>query len=61
MPDGSLEAVVEGEDERVATVIDWCHRGPRGAQVEGVDVTWEKPQGGEGFRVLPREWGEPSA
>jgi acylphosphatase len=27
-PDGSVEAVFEGEDERVASMVDWCRRGP---------------------------------
>ena len=26
--DGSVEAVLEGEDERVESMVDWCRRGP---------------------------------
>jgi acylphosphatase len=50
-PDGSVEAVVEGEDERVDSVVRWCGRGPAGAHVEDVDVAWEEPRGENGFAV----------
>jgi len=45
LPDGSVEAVVEGERERVEEVIKWAHRGPELAVVERVDVEWEEPTG----------------
>lgn len=51
-PDGSVEAVFEGEREKLASLLEWCRRGPRGASVDEVDVTWEEPQGGvSGFSV----------
>mgnify|MGYP006316770683 FL=1 len=37
-PDGTLEAVFEGERERVQSLVDWCRRGPALAEVENVDV-----------------------
>ena len=37
--DGRVEAVLEGEDWAVERLVDWCHRGPRGAHVDNVDVT----------------------
>jgi acylphosphatase len=49
--DGSVEAVVEGEDDRVDSIVHWCGHGPPGAHVAGVDVAWEEPQGDEGFQV----------
>jgi acylphosphatase len=51
-PDGSVEAVFEGEDERVASMVDWCRRGPSGARVDGIDVKWEQAAGEAGFRVV---------
>ena len=30
--DGSVEAVFEGPDERVDSLVDWCRRGPAGAE-----------------------------
>ena len=49
--DGSVEAVFEGEAERVESMVDWCGRGPRGAQVDDVDVTWDEPQGENDFSI----------
>ena len=51
LPDGSVEAVFEGEDERVESMVGWCRRGPTGAEVEAVDVEREEPVGEAGFRV----------
>ena len=49
--DGSVEAVFEGDDEPVESMVDWCGRGPRGARVDDVDVTWADPQGEDGFSI----------
>ena len=46
-----MEAVLEGKRELVESVLAWCERGPHGAVVEGVDVTWEEPIGEQGFEV----------
>ena len=45
LPDGRVEAVVEGEEEKIKELIDWCHQGPPGAQVRGVEVRWEDYRG----------------
>ena len=50
-PDGTVEAVFEGEPEDVEALVDFCRRGPRGAEVERVDVEEELPEGLAGFRV----------
>ena len=39
--DGSVEAVFEGDRERVDQIIEWCRRGPPEARVTGVHVSWE--------------------
>lgn len=49
--DGTVRAAFEGDAERVQSMVDWCGRGPRGAQVEGVDVEWTQPKGETGFSV----------
>lgn len=43
--DGRVEAVFEGEEERVKELIEFCRRGPRGAKVTHVDVIWERYAG----------------
>jgi acylphosphatase len=50
-PDGSVEAVFEGDSEQVESMVEWCRRGPAGAHVEGVDVQWGELQGEDGFSV----------
>jgi acylphosphatase len=40
-PDGTVEAVFEGDQACVDAVLDWCREGPDYARVEDVDVTWE--------------------
>ena len=50
-PDGAVEAVFEGEREDVEALVDFCRRGPRGAEVDRVDVASESAEGLAGFRV----------
>ncbi len=38
--DGSVEAEMAGEQAAVDALIAWAHRGPTGARVAGVTVTW---------------------
>jgi acylphosphatase len=51
LPDGTLEAVFEGEQERIGSMLRWCEHGPAGARVESVDVEWEAPAGDGAFEV----------
>ena len=51
VPDGTVEAAFEGEDERVESMVEWCRRGPAGARVEQVDVDWSEPEGDQGFSI----------
>jgi acylphosphatase len=50
-PDGSVEALFEGNPERVDSMVEWCRRGPSGAHVDDLEVTVEDPTGEAGFRV----------
>ena len=49
--DGAVEAVFEGEEEAVERLVAFMREGPRGAQVENVDVRDEEPEGVRGFNV----------
>lgn len=49
--DGTVEAVFEGDRERIESMVEWCRRGPAHASVENVDVAWEEPQNEAGFAV----------
>ena len=50
-PDGSVEAVFEGERDAVEQLVEFCREGPRGARVDWVDVASEEPVGLAGFEV----------
>ncbi|MBU1672081.1 MAG: acylphosphatase [Actinobacteria bacterium] len=50
-PDGSVEAVFEGERPLVERAVEWAGNGPPAARVDSVDVRWEEPAGDAGFEV----------
>jgi acylphosphatase len=49
--DGAVEAVFEGEADAVERLVAFSRKGPRGAQVESVEVIEEAPEGLAGFAV----------
>ena len=52
LPDGSVEALFEGEREVIEQAIRKCSIGPSGARVDDVDVRWEDCQGAaKGFQI----------
>jgi acylphosphatase len=50
-PDGTLEALFEGDEEAVESLVRFCHAGPRGAEVARVEVDAAEPSGSDGFAV----------
>ncbi len=40
--DGTVEAVFEGDDDKVDEMIEFCRRGPVGSHVENVEVLIEQ-------------------
>ena len=52
LPDGTVEALIEGDDESVLRVERALRRGPPGARVENVDVLEIPPSGrATGFSI----------
>jgi len=51
LPDGRVEAVLEGPVDAVGAVVAWCERGPSYAHVTGINVVDEAPTGETAFRV----------
>lgn len=49
--DGTVEAVFEGDQEKLETLLAWCTKGPEGAQVTSVEEHWEEEEGLQGFEV----------
>ena len=50
-PDGTVAAHVEGDDEAVDAMVEWCRRGPAYASVRDVAVTQTQPSGASAFRI----------
>jgi acylphosphatase len=51
-PDGSVEAVFEGDADAVEAMLDFVRSGPGHAQVADVDVDDESPEGLSGFKTV---------
>ena len=52
LPDGTVEAVFEGDASEVDSMVEWCRQGPALARVGRVEVIREAADGAErGFEV----------
>lgn len=49
--DGRVEAVFEGPEGAVESMIEFCNEGSDAARVEDVTVDYEKPQDLQGFEI----------
>ena len=45
LPDGRVEAVFEGEKDRVEILVEFCKRGPPGARITNTEVITENYTG----------------
>ena len=45
LDDGRVEAILEGDENKISNVVEWCHTGPANSRVERVEVKNEKPTG----------------
>ena len=52
LPDGSVEAVFEGEPEAVERLVEYVRSGPGRAEVSEAEVSEEEPGGLRGFRIV---------
>ncbi len=50
-PDGTVEAVFEGDPDAVEALVAQTRRGPSRAEVASMDVREEEPKGLDGFDV----------
>ena len=49
--DGTVEAVFEGSPEAVERLVAFSREGPRGARVDRVEASEERPEGTQGFSI----------
>ena len=43
--DGRVEAVFEGDIDKIEKIVEWCKKGPPGAVVRNVETIWEQATG----------------
>ena len=52
LPDGSVEALFEGNRDDIEQAIKHCYIGPPGARIDGIDVDWREYRGDQrGFQI----------
>ncbi|MEU6083548.1 acylphosphatase [Streptomyces sp. NPDC047108] len=52
-PDGTVEAVFEGDPDAVDRMVGWAREGPPSAIVDQVSARDEDPEGLTGFEIRP--------
>jgi acylphosphatase len=51
LSDGRVEIIVEGDDDAVERMTQWCRQGSEAARVESVEVEEQEPQGETSFKA----------
>lgn len=51
-PEGHVEAMASGEEEKLAAFVAWCRKGPEKAIITSVDITPDPRELDGVFRVL---------
>ena len=51
LDDGRVEAVFEGAEDSVESMIEFCHEGSSRADVTDVEISYENSEGVDGFEV----------
>ncbi|OGD67947.1 acylphosphatase [Candidatus Berkelbacteria bacterium RIFCSPHIGHO2_12_FULL_36_9] len=44
LPDGSVEIVAEGEEEKLQELVKWCKSGYHYAKIDNIKVDWQKAE-----------------
>ncbi len=51
LPDGSVEAFLEGDERNLKRILDWAKLGPPRARLDRVDVEPVEPRNHRDFRI----------
>lgn len=51
LDDGRVEAVFEGPEDAVGSMVEWCDTGSPAAAVDDVAVEYGEPEGADGFEI----------
>lgn len=58
LPDGRVEALLEGTRTALDGILDELRRGPNAAHVDACAPEWGQPEGLVGFQIRPTPIGE---
>ncbi len=53
LPDGRVEAWIEGDPDAVDALLAWCEQGPAWAKVDQLETSWEEPKHHASFEIRP--------
>jgi acylphosphatase len=45
LQNGKVEAIFEGEKEKIEKIIQWIKKGPETTQVENIEINWQNYKG----------------
>ena len=51
LENGKVEAVLEGEEDNVAKIMEWARKGPNVANVENIELEEKQPEYIETFEI----------
>ncbi|MDG6913951.1 MAG: acylphosphatase [Nitrososphaerota archaeon] len=51
LPDGSVEAFLEGDERKVQKMVEWARVGPARARVDRIEVEATSPRNHRDFRI----------
>jgi len=51
-PDGTVEAVFEGDEDNINKIIELCKRGPERARVDKIDIKDTEIKNYQDFRII---------
>jgi len=51
LSDGRVEVALEGDEDAVDRVVQWCREGTDWADVDSVEISDEEPEGASGFVI----------
>ncbi|MCX7988074.1 MAG: acylphosphatase [Thermodesulfovibrio sp.] len=49
--DGRVEAVFEGDEDKISIAIERCEEGPPYSKVDNIEIIWEEPEGLIDFEI----------
>jgi acylphosphatase len=51
LSDGRVEVALEGDEDAVDRVVQWCREGTDWADVDSIEISDEEPEGASGFVI----------